>query len=95
MGPFDLGGTLYRALAVISLLGRGAARLDRRAAPERQGAVRHGGTAILLAAGWWLGVRRFFRGPPATAIGAGAAATEPDVVPPPASDVAPAPAPRP
>ena len=45
--------------------GRGAARLDRRAAPNEKALTVVLATTVLLAA-WWLGVRRRFRGPPVT-----------------------------
>ena len=52
--------------------GRGAAGLDRRAAPQREGADRRcWRRPRLLLAAWWLGVRRRFRGPPVTEILAG------------------------
>ena len=50
--------------AVVSVLRRGAARLDRRAAPNEKALTVVLATAAVLLAAWWLGVRRRFRGPP-------------------------------
>jgi amino acid transporter len=65
MGPFDLGGRLYRGLAAIALAGVlllvwvGVQPPNEKALTVTLGAV------ALLAAAWWLGVRRRFQGPPA------------------------------
>jgi len=65
MGPFDLGGRLYRALCAVALAGVillvwiGVQPPNEKALTVTLAAVG------LLAAAWWLGVRRRFQGPPA------------------------------
>jgi amino acid transporter len=73
MGPFSLGVRTYRALGVLSLAGVGLLIWIGVQPPNEKALSVMVGTAILLAAAWWLGVRRFFRGPSATAIAAGTA----------------------
>jgi amino acid transporter len=63
-GPFDLGGTIYRALGAIALAGT-VVLIWIGVQPPNQRAL--GATVValgLLLATWWLGVRRRFRGPP-------------------------------
>jgi amino acid transporter len=65
MGPFDLGRGLYRALAVVALAGV-ALLVWIGVQPPNEKALTVTLAAVgLLAAAWWLGVRRRFRGPPA------------------------------
>lgn len=68
MGPFTLGRTLFRILAVISVLGV-LVLIWIGVQPPNQKALTVTITAlVLLTILWWSGVRRFFRGPPSTAI---------------------------
>ena len=67
-GPFISAGRSTSARRRVGA-GRGAAGLDRRAAPKREGADGPAGDGGVLLAAWWLGVRRIFRGPPVTRIG--------------------------
>jgi amino acid transporter len=67
MGPFDLGGRLYRTLAAIAVLGVGLLIWIGVQPPNEKALTVTAVTAAVLAAAWWLGVRRRFRGPPVTA----------------------------
>jgi amino acid transporter len=63
-GPFDLGATLYRALAVVSVLGAALlVWIGVQPPNEKTLTVLLVTTGVLLA-GWWIGVRKRFRGPP-------------------------------
>jgi amino acid transporter len=70
MGPFSLGVRPYKALAVVSLAGVAVLVWIGVQPPNEKALWVTAGTTALLAASWWMGVRRSFRGPPATAIGA-------------------------
>jgi amino acid transporter len=74
MGPFDLGGRMYRALAVVSLLGVTVLIWIGVQPPNEKALGATVGLAALLAASWWLGVRRSFRGPPVLSTGSAAGA---------------------
>jgi amino acid transporter len=65
MGPFDLGGGLYRALAVVALAGVALLVWIGVQPPNEKALIVTLAAVGLLAATWWLGVRRHFRGPPA------------------------------
>ncbi|HVV49213.1 MAG TPA: amino acid permease [Polyangia bacterium] len=65
MGPFDLGGRLYRALAAVSVAGVGLLVWIGVQPPNEKALTVTLAAVALLAAAWWLGVRRRFRGPPA------------------------------
>jgi amino acid transporter len=65
MGPFDLGGPLYRAVAAISLAGVVLLVWIGVQPPNEKALTVTAATVVLLVAAWWLGVRRRFRGPPA------------------------------
>lgn len=70
MGPFDLGGRLYRVLAIVSLAGVLLLVWIGVQPPNEKALTVTLAAAVLLAAAWWLGVRRRFRGPPAVDAGA-------------------------
>ncbi len=66
MGPFDLGGRLYRALAAVAVAGV-ALLVWIGVQPPNEKALTVTLAAVgVLGAAWWLGVRRRFDGPPAT-----------------------------
>jgi amino acid transporter len=65
MGPFDLGGPLYRALAGIAVGGVALLVWIGVQPPNEKALTVTASAAGLLAAAWWLGIRRRFRGPPA------------------------------
>jgi amino acid transporter len=65
MGPFDLGGGLYRALALVALAGVALLVWIGVQPPNEKALIVTLAAVGLLAATWWLGVRRHFRGPPA------------------------------
>jgi amino acid transporter len=68
MGPFDLGGGLYRALAATSVAGV-ALLIWIGVQPPNEKALAATLAAVgALAAAWGLGVRRRFRGPPAISL---------------------------
>ncbi len=68
MGPFDLGGRLYRVVAAISLAGVVLLVWIGVQPPNEKALTVTLAAVALLAAGWWLGVRRRFRGPPAVSV---------------------------
>jgi amino acid transporter len=63
-GPFDLGGRLYRLLGTIAVLGTAVLVWIGVQPPNEKALPVTAITAGVLAAAWWLGVRRVFRGPP-------------------------------
>ncbi len=71
MGPFSLGVRLYKILAIVSLAGVGLLVWIGVQPPNEKALSVTVGATALLAAAWWLGVRRFFGGPPKAAIAAG------------------------
>jgi amino acid transporter len=73
MGPFNLGVGLYKGLAVASLMGVGLVVWIGVQPPNEQALTATVVAVALLLGGWWLGVRRLFRGPPATTIARGGA----------------------
>jgi amino acid transporter len=67
MGPFNLGRTAYRALASIAV-GGVLVLVWLGVQPPNESALKTTALTIgMLAVGWWLGVRKIFRGPPAIA----------------------------
>jgi amino acid transporter len=68
VGPFDLGGRLYKTLGAISVLGTALLVWIGVQPPNEKALIVVGGTTGLLLATWWLGVRRIFRGPPVPSI---------------------------
>jgi amino acid transporter len=73
-GPFNLGARLYRLLGVASLLGVAVLFWIGVQPPNEKALTATLAMAALLLGAWWLGVRRVFRGPPVTSIGAPAPA---------------------
>jgi len=64
MGPFDLGGAVYRGLAVVSVLGVAVLVWIGVQPPNEKALVATLALAAILLGSWWLGARRVFRGPP-------------------------------
>lgn len=67
MGPFTLGQSLFKSLAAISVLGVLGLLWIGVQPPNEKALIVTLVTVGLLVAAWWLGVRKFFRGPPAVA----------------------------
>jgi amino acid transporter len=70
MGPFNLGAGWFRTLAVISVAGVLLLVWIGVQPPNDKALTVTLATIGLLVSAWWLGVRRAFRGPPVTSIGA-------------------------
>ena len=64
MGPFDLGRPTYRALAATATLAVSLVIWIGVQPPNQRALTVTLATLALLAASWWLGVRKTFRGPP-------------------------------
>ena len=64
MGPWNLGGPVYRALAVLSVGGVAVLVWIGVQPPNEKALAATLALAAALLAAWWLGVRRVFRGPP-------------------------------
>jgi amino acid transporter len=64
MGPFQLGGALFRLIAAVSVAGVLLLIWIGIQPPNQKALVVSAVAVGLLVAGWWLGVRKFFRGPP-------------------------------
>jgi len=71
LGPFRLGDRWFKGLAIVSLAGVCVLIWIGVQPPNQQALTVTVGAAIVLLAAWWLGVRRFFRGPPAAILSAG------------------------
>jgi amino acid transporter len=67
-GPFDLGGRLYKTLAVVSVAGAALLVWIGVQPPNEKALTVVAAVSALLLAAWWLGVRRRFRGPPVTSM---------------------------
>jgi amino acid transporter len=67
-GPFHLGGTVYRSLAVMSVGGAALLVWIGVQPPNQKALTVLLATSGVLLAAWWLGVRRRFRGPPVSPI---------------------------
>ncbi len=74
MGPFNLGARWFKTLAVISVVGVSLLVWIGVQPPNDKALTVTLAATGLLVAGWWLGVRQSFRGPPVMSI---AAAPEP------------------
>jgi amino acid transporter len=68
MGPFDLGGTAFKLLAIVSVLGVLLLVWIGVQPPNDKALTVTLATVALLAVTWRLGVRRVFAGPPAMSI---------------------------
>jgi amino acid transporter len=66
MGPFKLGRTPFRILAIISILGVLLLIWIGVQPPNQKALTVTAAAFALLAIVWWSGVRKFFRGPPST-----------------------------
>ncbi len=69
MGPFDLGPTLFRGLAVVAVAGVAVLIWIGVQPPNEKALTVTAAMAGVLLAAWWLGVRRVFPGPPVAATG--------------------------
>lgn len=65
MGPWSMGGTAYRAMAVVSVLGCGLILLVGVQPPNQQNLWTVPGALVLTAVVWLAYERKHFRGPPA------------------------------
>jgi amino acid transporter len=68
MGPFSLGRTLFRILAVISVLGVLLLIWIGIQPPNEKALWVTAITFALITVLWWSGIRKIFSGPPATSI---------------------------
>jgi len=64
MGPWNLGGRVYRPLAALSIAGVALLVWIGVQPPNDKALTATLALAATLLAAWWLGVRRVFRGPP-------------------------------
>jgi len=64
MGPFNLGRAAYRALAAAAALGALLVIWIGVQPPNERALTVTGATLAVLAASWWLRIRKTFRGPP-------------------------------
>lgn len=64
MGPWNMGGKIYRPLALLSVAGAAMLVWIGVQPPNQKALAATLGLTALLLAAWWLGVRRRFRGPP-------------------------------
>jgi amino acid transporter len=67
MGPFDLGGTAYRILGAVAVLGVAVVVWIGVQPPNEKALTATAALVAVLVGAWWLGVRRRFKGPPVTA----------------------------
>lgn len=64
MGPWSMGGTVYRAMAVLSVLGCGLILLVGVQPPNEKNLWTVSGALLLTAVVWFAYERKHFRGPP-------------------------------
>jgi amino acid transporter len=77
MGPFDLGATLYKLLAIVSVCFVGLIVWIGVQPPNDLALNALLGAVVVLSLAWWLGVRKVFKGPPVMSIASSAAAPSP------------------
>jgi len=77
MGPFDVGATVYKCVAVVSVVGVALVIWIGVQPPNDKALTVTLAAVALLLVSWWLGVRRIFRGPPAMSIASEGALTVP------------------
>jgi amino acid transporter len=77
MGPFDLGPTLYRLLAAVSVVGVLLVVWIGVQPPNDKALTVLLAVSALLFASWWLGVKRVFHGPPVMTVASDAASVPP------------------
>ncbi|MFT3783190.1 MAG: amino acid permease [Nibricoccus sp.] len=78
MGPFNLGATAFKLLAVVSVIGVLGLVWVGVQPPNDKALTVTLVTVALLTATWWLGVRKVFRGPPVMSASAGIEPVAPD-----------------
>ena len=78
MGPFNIGATAFKALAIISVVGVLGLVWIGVQPPNDKALTVTLATVGLLVAAWWLGVRKAFRGPPVMSASTGIAPVAPD-----------------
>jgi len=71
MGPFQLGAALFKLIGVISVGGVIVLLWIGVQPPNQKAFFVTTVTLGLLVAGWWLGIRKSFRGPPVMSAGGG------------------------
>ncbi len=64
MGPFDLGGPLYKLIGIIAIIGVAAVIWAGIQPPNQAALPVTAGLAIILTLAWHLGVKKVFLGPP-------------------------------
>jgi hypothetical protein len=69
MGPFAMNRHLFKALAVVSVLGVLLLVWIGVQPPNEKALVVTIVTIGLLIVGWWVGIRKLFRGPPVMSAG--------------------------
>ena len=65
MGPFRMPNGLFKILAIVSVLGVLVVLWIGVQPPNQKALIVTLATVSLLMLGWWFGVQRSFRGPPA------------------------------
>ncbi len=70
MGPFDLGAPLYKALAVVAVLGVVLLVWIGVQPPNDKALGALSAAVVVLSASWWLGVNKRFQGPPKVSLSA-------------------------